>query len=153
MELEFKSTTDMIDGHSLGIFTKLTRQYCIGGCVAGGDGLCRHFSERLWAQYHHWTEDRLGIEKPCTLGACSWAPSGRKLNCAVGQKIYEQQTVKHERSLEAQKEKLERGAKRNCTEGLSGDFVYHVSSKKQKSAEGRFSAKRCAYFLKLLRDN
>ena len=35
MELEYEPTTDVTDGHGLGVFTKLVQQYCIGGCVAG----------------------------------------------------------------------------------------------------------------------
>ena len=69
MELTYKQSNEIEDGHSLGIFVQMGRSYC-GGCVAG-QGACRHRPERLWYQYHHWTEDRLGIDRPGTLGICS----------------------------------------------------------------------------------
>ena len=96
MELIYKPSDEIEDGHSLGIFVRMGRLYC-AGCIAG-QGSCRHRSESLWHQYHHWTEDRLGIDRPSTLGVCGWAPGGKALTCEVRQPIFAQRTVKYEKN-------------------------------------------------------
>ena len=53
--------------------------------------------------------------------------------------------------MEKQKEKIERGARRNCTEGISGEYQIYLNAKKQQYNKGRFSAERCKPFFKLLR--
>ena len=60
MELIYKPSDEIEDIHSLGVFVRMGRSYCVR-CIAG-QGSCHHRSERLWYQYHHWTEDRLGID-------------------------------------------------------------------------------------------
>ncbi|KAL7534640.1 hypothetical protein ACHAXR_006012, partial [Thalassiosira sp. AJA248-18] len=142
LELEYTPTDEHENGHNLGIFTKLKRKYCTGGCVAG-QGACRHMSERLWYQYYHWTEDRLGLERLSTMDTCSWGPGRKPLNSDVNQKIYEQQTVKHEKTIADQEAKMKRGAKRDCTEGCSGDYSIYLSAKKQL---GCFTEMRCKKF-------
>jgi hypothetical protein len=149
MELYYNETSEEQDGHALGIFTRMGRSYCTN-CTAG-QGACRHRSERLWFQYHHWTEERLGIDRPSTLGVCSWHPGGKALNSDVRQKIYEQQCVKHERTINDQVEKINRGVKRNCTEGVSCDYQIHYSRKKQRGVEGRFAWARVKHFFQVLR--
>ena len=151
MELHYKETSEEQDGHALEIFTRMGRSYCMN-CIAG-KGACRHRSERLWFQfqYHHWNEDRMGIDRPSTLGVCSWHPGGKALNSDVRQKIYEQQCVKHEQTINDQVEKMNRGVKRNCTEGLSCDYQIHCNSKKQRTVDGRFAWGRVKHFFKLLR--
>ena len=141
MELVYVETNEAEHSHTLGLFVGMSRAYC-GGCVAGC-GSCRHLSEWLWYQYHHWTEDRLGINWPSTLGICGWAPGGKALNSDVRSPIYKQQTVKYERSIAEQKKKMERGVKRDCTEGRSADYQIHCSSKKlNPSSEHQFSINR-----------
>ena len=44
-------------------------------------------------------------------------------------KIFEQQSVKHEKTMEKQKAKIERGVKRNCTEGISGEHQIYLMTK------------------------
>lgn len=105
--------------HSLGVFVELKRLYC-GGCVAG-QGMCRHKPECLWHQFHHWTDSRLGIDRPPTLDACSWAPGGQTFMSDVKSKIHELQPVKHCTNIEeqkrrwpgVQKEKLRKGSQAN----------------------------------------
>ena len=54
--------------------------------------------------------------------------------------------------MDKQKAKVEQGVKRNCTEGISGEFqLMSMQKKKQRYKKGRFSAKRCQLFFKLLR--
>ena len=152
MELQYKSTEDMDDiKHDLGIFVSLVRHYC-GQCVAG-QSCCRHLSERLWYQYHVWTPERFGIDRPSTIDACGWAHGGRTLNCGVRQKIYEQQAVKYMSTLKEQEAKQKRGAKRNCTEGFDCNYKVHRGSAKQNHSSKRFSKERPAVklFLELLR--
>ena len=151
MEMEYKKTNEMHDAHDLGVFVKL-RRACCTACVAG-QGSCRHRSERLWYQFHHWTEERLGIDRPCTLDACGWAPGGKTLKCDVRLNISDQQTVKHERTLLGMKEKLERGAKRDCTEGRSSEYQLYLCADKQKYTSGRFTKERCKTLFDLLRAN
>ena len=131
----------------------MTRSYCTA-CVAG-QGACRHRSERLWYQYHHWTPERLGVDGPPTLDSCSWATSDseKTLVCDVRQNIYEQQSVKLAKTLEAQKEKNERGVKRDCTEteGDSCDYQVHLSTLKQNHKGGRFTHARASKLFSLLR--
>jgi hypothetical protein len=137
MELYYNPTDEMEDKHDLGVFVRMGRSYC-GNCVAGL-GYCRHRPERLWYQFHHWTEERYGIDRPSTLGICSWASGGKALNSDLRQKISEQQAVKYERSMEAQKQKMERNAKRDCTEGTSADYDLHLNWKKKKPSVKQFS--------------
>ena len=54
MEMEYQKSDQIENGHNLGIFSKMLRSYCTK-CVAG-QGKCRHKSERLWYQYHHWID-------------------------------------------------------------------------------------------------
>ncbi len=117
------------DKHSLGVFVGMTRTYC-GGCIAG-QGSCRHRPERLWHQFHCWSDERLGIDRPPTLDACSWVGGGRKLTSNVTSKIHQLQTVKHERTVDAQKKKMERNRRVNSTEGHSSHHVPHVGDRKQ----------------------
>ena len=58
------------------------------------DDLTWHWSERLWYQYHNWTEDQLGIDRPSALGVCGCAPGGKVLYSNVHLNINTQQTVK-----------------------------------------------------------
>ena len=67
------------------------------------------------------------------------------------QKIFEQQCIKYEKTLEAQKKKMERGVKRNCTEGVSADYVPYLNAKKQKPAPGRFRRERVMPLFNLIR--
>ena len=150
MELEYVPTDQHSHGHALGVFTKVLRAYCTS-CVAG-QGSCRHIAERLWYQYHYWTPDRLGIDRPCTLDKCSWAPGSKALKSDVRMKIHEQQTVKFMPSLKAQNEKTQRGVKRDCTEGIDGNYQLYVSAAKQRHRSGRFTRERCAPLFKLLRE-
>jgi len=150
MELIYKPSDEIEDGHSLGVFVRMGRSYCVR-CIAG-QGSCRHRSERLWYQYHHWTEDRLGIDRPSTLGVCGWAPGGKALVCEVRQPIHAQQAVKHELTISEQKKKMERGVKRDATEGRSCDYQLHYSDKKRKpSSSDQFSWARTSTFWGLLR--
>ena len=134
----------------LALFTKVRQSYCTGGCAAG-QGACRHVSERLWYQFHHWTNERHGIDRPPTLDACSWRPGSKVGSCEVRQEIHQHQMLKYERTLSKQKAKLDRGVKRNCTEGVSCDYQPYVSSKKQQYSGGRFTERRCKNFFELLR--
>ena len=152
LELIYKPTNEMKDKHHLGIFVELGRHYCGGGCVAG-QGLCRHKPECLWFQFHHWTPERLGIDRPSTLDVCSWREGGKLLACDVRQKIYKQQPVKHAKSIEEQKKRMERNVKRDCTTGTSCDFQPHVGKRKQaKVHPGRFSAARMKPLFDLLKE-
>ncbi|KAL7537896.1 hypothetical protein ACHAXR_008146 [Thalassiosira sp. AJA248-18] len=137
LELGYKPTCEMTDCHDLGIFEVLKRSYCTA-CVAG-QADCRHKAERLWYQYHHWTEERLGIDKPPTLDACSWSAGGTALCCDVEKPLHSQQTVSLERTLDKQIAKIQRGIKRNCTEGHSAEYQVHRCTRKQKPT-GRFDA-------------
>ena len=69
----------------------------------------------------------MGIDRPSTLGSCSWAPGGTALVCDMHQKLYEQQSVKLDKTIEGQKEKTEYGAKRDCMEGAYCDYQTHLS--------------------------
>lgn len=97
MELQHKPSNELKDSHQLGVFVSMTCLYCIA-CVAG-KGSCCHCPERLWYQFHHWTDKRHGIDRSTTLGACSWARGGRFLNFNIRQNICEQHTVKHKKLL------------------------------------------------------
>ena len=148
LDLTYDPTEMMEHGHDLGVFVKLNASFCTA-CVAG-QGLCRHRAERLWYQFHYWTEDRLGIDRPCTLGVCGWAPGGKATNSSVRQKIFEQQTVKYAKTFEEQKAKMERGAKRDCTEGHCSKYQLYPNAKKQRPAPGRFRKERVMPLMKLL---
>ena len=131
--------------------SKLGRTYCTG-CIAGKDS-CQHLAETLWHQYHHWTDERLGIDRPSTIDACSWAPGGKALCCDVNRPLSAQQTVKFDRTLEGQTAKMTRNEKRDCTEGRSGHYEVHWSAKKQKPLAGRFSKERLQGFFQHLRED
>ena len=151
MELKYEETDEMRDKHSLGVFAELTRSVCVG-CVAG-KGFCWYRPERLWYQYHHWTEDRLGIDWPSTLGVCTWAPGGKTLNCGVQQKIHKQQAVKFERTIKEQTLTIDRGVKRDCTEGRSISFQPHLAREKQGPLPKRFTKQRTETFNQLIREH
>jgi len=129
LEMMYRETTDIDHNHSLGVFVEVGRSYC-GGCIAG-QGSCRHRAERLWHQYHHWTDERLGIDRPPTLDACSWAPGGRKLASDVHLHIHQLQTVKHEKSIVEQKKKMERNKQTNATKGNDISHVTQMGQQKQ----------------------
>jgi len=144
LELEYQRTSEISDKHNLGRFNKLLRHICVGGCVAGR-GLCRHKAEKMWFQFFHWTEERRGVERPPTLDACPWSPGGKPREDRVTAGLAALENKKMPRTLEEGKEKLERNAMRNCTEGLSAKHQPHVSSVKQKGSGGkRFSKGRPA---------
>ena len=150
MELLYKPSDDIKDSHDLGIFTGIGRHYCTN-CVAG-QGNCRHKAERLWYQLHHWTPERLGIERPSTIDACSWHPGGTALVSDVRKKIYSQQSVKFELSIAEQKKKMERGARRDCTEGNSAHYQPHKGNRKQQpDSKLQFSEARTKELFRLLR--
>ena len=141
LELTYRETNDVQHKHALGIFTEVVRSYC-GGCIAG-QGSCRHKAERLWHQYHHWTDGRLGVNRPPTLSACSWAPGGRKLASEFHLKIHQLQTVKLENNIEAQKQKLQRNHQTNSTAGRSHGHVIHLGDRKQNpNSKLQFSTNR-----------
>ena len=127
-ELKFVETNNLTDKHALGVFTEVVRSYCFGDCVAG-EGDCIHKMIQLWIQFHHWTDERLGIDRPPTLDNCSWG-AGKPLESGVTKMLHEQQCVKHCMSVEEQISKNERGSKRACTEGVSA--VYKVYASKAK---------------------
>jgi hypothetical protein len=129
IELEYQPTHNLTYKHSLGIFTKLRRSFC--SCVAG-QGLCRHKAERMWFQYFHWTPDRKGIEEPSTIGECGWGPRKKARESDVRAKIHQQQCQKMEKTLEGQEAKIERNAKRNCTEGHVATYSVYMSAAKQQ---------------------
>ena len=109
MELEYKRSNGIKNGHSLETFVKMNWLYCTA-CIAGKG--YRQSSGQLCYQFHYWTKERLGIDRPNTLGICSWAPGGKSLGCNVREKICQQQTVKYEKSLMAQTIKTNCGVKR-----------------------------------------
>jgi hypothetical protein len=150
MKLRYEPTDQITNMHNLGIFTELLETYCTG-CVAG-QGHCRHGPERLWYQYHHWTPERMGIERPQTLDACGWAPGGKALVSDIRAKLYEQQTRKVEKTIDDQIAKMDRGVKRNCTEGLSSSYSVYPCKKKQQPLPNRFSAERFAKLANLIRN-
>ena len=149
-ELEYEATTHVEDSHDLGVFTRLLRHYC-GECPAG-QGLCRHLAERMWFQYHHWTDERHGIERPSTIDSCSWAPGKTALVADFRAKIYEQQAVKMDKTIDEQEAKMNRGVKRNCTEGQSGSYCVYKSKAKIGPHPNRFTAERCAFLFDLIRN-
>jgi len=112
--------------------------------------MCRHRGERLWYQYHHWTDERLGIDRPPTLDVCGWATGGKTLNCDVPQTIHEQQSVKLATTLADQTAKTNRGVKRDCTKGNSCNYQLYLSDKKQNHKVGRFTNERVKKLFKLL---
>ena len=140
LEMTYDETNDIEHKHSLGVFVELKRSYC-GGCVAG-QGMCRHKPERLWHQFHHWTDSRLGIDRPPTLDACSWAPGGQTFMSDVKSKIHELQPVKQCTNIEEQKKKMARGAKRKATQGKSSEYEVHRCAQKQNPGAEQFSPKR-----------
>jgi hypothetical protein len=140
LEMIYNETNDIEHKHSLGVFVEMKRSYC-GACVAG-QGLCRHKPERLWHQFHHWTDERHGIDRPSTVDVCSWAPGGQTLESDVKSKIHELQCVKHCTNIEDQQKKMERGVKRNATEGNSSEYQVHRCAQKQKPGSERFSPNR-----------
>ena len=129
LELHYKETNEIEHKHSLGVFVEVGRSYC-AGCIAG-QGPCRHRAERLWHQYHYWSDERLGVDRPPTLDACSWAPGGKKLASEVHLNIHQLQTVKLEKNVKQQSLKMERNHQRNSTKGRSSDHVTHVGDRKQ----------------------
>ena len=143
LEMIYSKTNDIEHKHSLGVFVGMERTYC-GACVAG-QGMCRHKPEKLWHQFHHWTDDRLGIDRPPTLDACSWVGGGKAFVSDVRAKIHELQSVKHCTNIEAQTKKMEKNAKRNITEGYSSEYVQHDATQKQNPSNERFSKqhRRC----------
>lgn len=148
LELRYEATSHLDCTHNLGVFVEVLRSYC-AQCVAGA-GLCRHKAERLWFQYHHWTDERHGIDMPSTIKACAWASGGKALTSDVRAKIYQQQTVKFERTIDAQEEKMKRGAKRDCTEGQSSDYSYYWTAEKRQYNPQQFTAERTAILYKLI---
>jgi len=114
-----------------------------------GDLNALTFSKAMWSSdntkqiaFHHWTDDRLGIDRPPTVDACSWIECGKTLVSDVRAKIHELQSVQHCSNIEAQKEKMERDAKRNVTEGNSSEYVQHDAKQKQNPSSDRFLKKR-----------
>ena len=105
MELFYKPSDQIQDQHDLGIFVKLSRTYCTA-CVAGQGGY-RHRSERLWYHYHHWTEERLGMNRLVTIRSCSSTPEGTALIADVQRNLHSQHTVKHATNIEEQIEKMQ----------------------------------------------
>ena len=150
MELHYQKTDDMEYRHGLGVFTTMGRSYC-AACIAG-QGPCRHRAERLWYQYHHWTEERLGIDRPPTLDSCGWDPGGKALMCDVRAKIHEQQCVKHNDTLSAQADKIACGVRRDCTDGKSADYQQHLNITKRVKHPGRFTEARTSIFYDLIRE-
>ena len=148
LELRYEATSHLDCTHNLGVFVEVLRSYC-AQCVAGA-GLCRHKAERLWFQYHHWTDERHGIDMPSTIKACAWASGGKALTSDVRAKIYQQQTVKFERTIDAQEEKMKRGAKRDCTEGQSSDYSYYWTAEKRQYNPRQFTAECTAILYKLI---
>ena len=137
--------------HTLGVFTEVVRSYCFGDCVAG-EGDCIHKMIQLWIQFHHWTDERLGIDRPPTLDNCSWG-AGKPLESGVTKMLHEQQCVKHCMSVEEQISKNERGSKRACTEGVSAVYKVYASKAKQNRVRGaRFTGTRCIEFFEALRE-
>lgn len=149
IEMIYTPTNIIEHNHSLGVFVKVGRSYC-GGCIAG-QGHCRHRAERLWHQYHHWTDERHGIGRPPTIDACSWVGGGRKLACDVRLDIHQLQSVKHEKTLEAQHAKMQRGVKRNCTEGLSSEHQQHMAIEKRNPSDKQFSMERVSGLFEAIR--
>ena len=70
------------------------------------------------------------------LDVCGWATGGKALSCDMRQKIHEQQSVKHTKTIADQTTKTNRGVKRDCTEGNSCDYQLYLSDKKQKHKGG-----------------
>ncbi|KAL7523543.1 hypothetical protein ACHAXR_001119, partial [Thalassiosira sp. AJA248-18] len=149
MELNYMKTDEMEHRHGLGVFTTMGRSYC-AACVAG-QGECRHRPERLWYQYHHWTESRLGIDRPSTLDVCGWAQGGKKLTGKPTAKISEQQCVKYESTLNAQTKKTARAARRDCTEGNSCDYQLYYNQKKRGPHTLRCTKERTTNLFYLLK--
>ena len=150
-ELKFVETNNLTDKHALGVFTEVVRSYCFGDCVAG-EGDCIHKMIQLWIQFHHWTDERLGIDRPPTLDNCSWG-AGKPLESGVTKMLHEQQCVKHCMSVEEQISKNERGSKRACTEGVSAVYKVYASKAKQNRVRGaRFTGTRCIEFFEALRE-
>jgi hypothetical protein len=153
MELFFEPTTHIANKHDLGVFTRFGRSYCTA-CVAG-QGYCRHRPERLWRQFHYWTDERFGIERPTTLDAIPWGPNAKVLVSELREPIYKQQCVVFEKSLEAQEAKQLRGVKRNCTEGNPANYTVYMSAEKQQPNPNRFTRQRMQKLCSLItkRDN
>jgi len=114
--------------------------------------MCRHRGERLWYQYHHWTNEHLGINLPPTLDVCGWTTGDKALSCDVHHKKHEQQSVKLAKTLADQTAKTNRGVKRDCTEGNSCDYQLYLNDKKQNHKVGRFTNERVKKLFKLLRE-
>ena len=151
IELFYQETEAMEHNHDLGIFLRLGQTYC-AQCVAGHT-ICRHIPERLWYQYHHWTPERFGIDRPSTIDACAWAPGGRKLTAGATHHLDEQQCVKLEHTIKGQEEKAGRGVERDCTEGIKFDYEPHMcTTKRRKKHDGHFTAARCEQLFRLLRE-
>jgi len=117
------------NGHDLGFYVELTCSYCIA-CIIG-QGMCHHCRERLWYQFHHWTDEHLGIDRPSTLDVCGRATGGKALSCVVCQKIHEQQLVKMANDLVEQTAKTNREVKRDCTKGNCCDYQLYLSDNKK----------------------
>lgn len=152
LELETTEPDEINDGHSLGRFTKVVHSYCLG-CTAGiGD--CRHKAQALWCQYHHWTNNRPESLYPSTIGFCKWARRGAKARMTdIQAGIYGIECQQMPITVEEGKEKAERAAKRNCTEGLSSTYQLYEDRHRQQVFSDRFDKKRPAVsnFLESLR--
>ncbi|EJK76705.1 hypothetical protein THAOC_01520 [Thalassiosira oceanica] len=151
IELLYEDTDRETSRHDLGVFVKVGRTYCTK-CVAG-QGDCRHKPERLWYHYHCWTDERLGIDRPPTMDACSWRESGKSLRADVESPLSKQRAVKLENTLDEQVARMERDSKRDCTEGLSGDYEVHLSLRKQQPQHRRFTQARMQKMFHLVRQS
>ena len=108
----------------------------------------------MWYQYHHWTDQRFGLNRPSTIDACDWAPGGNVLCCDVKKPLSAQQSVKFEKTLERQTGKMKRDVERNCTEGNSGHYQVNWSAKKHKPPKGHLSEDRMqGLFKKIQKEN
>ena len=64
--------------------------------------------------------------------------------------IFEQQTIKHKKTIHKQKAKFDQGAKHNCIEDLWGEYQIYINAKKQQYKSGQFTTTRYKPPFKLL---
>ena len=97
----------------------------------------------MWYQYHHWTDQRFGLDRPSTIDACDWEPGRNALCCDVKKPLSAQQSVKFEKTLERQTGKMKRDVERDCTEGNSGHYQVNWSAKKHNPLKDTFPKIGC----------
>lgn len=153
VQISIQPTTMNSHGHELGVCNHVLRKFCVR-CKAGC-GMCYHISALLNVQRHHWGPNR-PTAKPSTTDLCGWYPGATWQNRTANltEPASRIQRQKLPTSEAEAKQRLEKGARRNCNLGVPALYKIHRDKQKMKvfdSAEYK-DPKRFAKLFQCLRD-